>query len=314
MAGDELSGLLDQQVAVLMCTYNGAHYLQDQLDSIENQKYKNWYLYVSDDGSQDSTRDILRAFEAKTDRLRVIQGPRNGFCQNFLSLICNGLIKADYYALSDQDDIWHEDKLLRAVKVLSDISCETPALYCSRTKLVDERNNETGLSPLFKHAPGFRNALVQNIAGGNTMVFNHAARKLMLEAGPDANSVVHDWFLYMVVSGCGGVVIYDPVPSLCYRQHAANLIGANDEFIARLRRFGLMLSGMHRRWNTRNIEALSGLREKLTPENRYIYDEFSRFRNASLWNRLVGLYRTGIYRQTLAGNVTLWLAALFKRL
>lgn len=60
--------------------------------------------------------------------------------------------------------------------------------------------------------------------------------------------------------------------------------------------------------------ALLNLREKLTPENRSIYDEFSRFRNASLWNRLAGLYHTGLYRQTLAGNVILWLAALFKRL
>ncbi|MXS80087.1 hypothetical protein ABF86_04795 [Nitrosomonas sp. GH22] len=114
--------------------------------------------------------------------------------------------------------------------------------------------------------------------------------------------MVHDWFLYMVVSGCGGVVIYDSAPSLRYRQHAANLIGENDGFIARLRRFGLMLSGMHRRWNTRNIETLSGLREKLTLENRSIYDEFSRFRNASFWNRLAGLYCARLYRQTFAGN------------
>lgn len=85
-------------------------------------------------------------------------------------------------------------------------------------------------------------------------------------------------------------------------------------FPVKPRCFNLMLSGKHRRWNTRNIEALSNLREKLTPENCSIYDEFSRFRNASLWNRLAGLYRTGLYRQTLAGNTTLWLAALFKRL
>ena len=301
-------------VAILMCTYNGTSYLQEQLDSIYTQKYRNWYLYVSDDGSRDSTQDILHAFRVKTDRLRIFRGPKNGFCQNFLSLICNSSIRADYYALSDQDDIWHTNKLSRAVKALSDISCEIPALYCSRTKLVDERNNETGLSPLFKRTPSFRNALIKNIASGNTMVFNHAARKLIMKAGPDVNPVVHDWFLYMVVSGCGGVVIYDPVPSLCYRQHAANLIGANGGFIARLRRFGLMLSGMHRWWNTRNIEALSGLREKLTPENRYIYDEFARFRNASFWNRLAGLYRTRLYRQTFAGNIALWLAALCKRL
>ncbi len=64
----------------------------------------------------------------------------------------------------------------------------------------------------------------------------------------------------------------------------------------------------------RNIQVLLNLREKLIPENRSIYDEFSRFRNVSLWGRLIGLYRTGLYRQTLVGNITLWLAALFKRL
>jgi len=149
------------------------------------------------------------------------------------------------------------------------------------------------------------------------MVFNHAAGKLMLEAETNVNLVVHDWFLYMVVSGCGGVVIYDRVPSLRYRQHAqhaANLIGENSGFVAKPKRFSSMLSGRHRQWNTRNIEALSNLREKLTPENRYIYDEFSHFRNASLWGRLIGLYRTGLYRQTFVGNITLKLAALFKRL
>ena len=305
---------LDSRVAILMCTYNGASYLQEQLDSIRAQKYENWHLYVSDDGSQDSTLDILGNFKSRTGRLCIFQGPKSGFCQNFLSLICDNSIKADYYALSDQDDIWYEDKLLRAVTALSGISCETPALYCSRTKLVDERNNETGLSPLFKRTPGFRNSLVQNIGSGNTMVFNHAARRLMLEVGSGINPVVHDWFLYMVISGCGGVVIYDLGPSLRYRQHTANLIGANTGFIARFKRFGLMLFGMHRRWNTHNIEALSGLREKLTPGNRFIYDEFSRFRSASLWSRLIGLYRTRLYRQTLGGNITLWLAALFKRL
>lgn len=308
------SRVRSHHVAILMCTYNGAHYLQEQLDSIRAQKYRDWYLYVSDDSSQDSTQDILRNFKARAGRFHLFQGPRNGFCQNFLSLICNSSIKADYYALSDQDDIWCEDKLLRAVTALSGISRETPALYCSRTKLVDERNNETGLSPLFKRAPSFRNALIKNIAGGNTMVFNHAARQLIMKAGSDVDPVVHDWFLYMVVSGCGGVVIYDPIPGLRYRQHAANLIGENSGIIAKFNRFGLMLSGRHRQWNTRNIEALSNLREKLTPENRSIYDEFSHFRNASLWGRLIGLYRTRLYRQALGGNITLWLTALFKRL
>lgn len=297
-----------------MCTYNGATYLQEQLDSIGTQEYQNWHLYVSDDGSEDATLDILHAFKAKTNRLHIFEGPKNGFCQNFLSLICNGSIKADYYALSDQDDIWYEDKLLRAVKALSDIPCEIPALYCSRTSVVDENNHEIGLSPLFRRPPDFRNALLQNIAGGNTIVFNLAVKELVLKVCSDIDPVVHDWYMYMVVTGCGGVVIYDPLPSLRYRQHATNLIGAKTRLIAKLEYFSRILFGVHRQWNMQNLQALSGLYEQLTPENRRIYDEFSRFRDASLWKRLVGLYRTRLYRQTFGGNVTLWLAALFKRL
>jgi len=88
-----------------MCTYNGVSYLQEQLDSIHTQKYRNWHLHISDDGSQDSTLDILNRFGLETNRIRIFQGPENGFCQNFLSLICNDSIEADYYALSDQDDM-----------------------------------------------------------------------------------------------------------------------------------------------------------------------------------------------------------------
>lgn len=154
----------------------------------------------SDDGSQDSTLDILNRFGLETNRIRIFQGPENGFCQNFLSLICNDPIEADYYALSDQDDIWHEDKLARAVATLSNISREIPALYCSRTKLVDERNLEMGLSPLFRRTTGFRNALVQNIAGGNTMVFNHAARKLIRKAGLNINPLYMTGFFIWLLA------------------------------------------------------------------------------------------------------------------
>ncbi len=126
----------------------------------------------------------------------------------------------------------------------------------------------------------------------------------------NVNPVVHDWFLYMAISGCGGIVIYDPLPSLRYRQHAANLIGANTGFVAKIKRFGRMLAREHQQWNTRNLGALSGLHEQLTPENRRIYDEFCCFRDASLWQRLVGLYRTGLYRQTFKIHCQIYLARI----
>ncbi len=92
------------------------------------------------------------------------------------------------------------------------------------------------------------------------------------------------------------------------------LFNASTGDMPKIKRFGRMLAREHQRWNMRNLEALSGLREQLTPENRRIYDEFCCFRDASLWKRLAGLYRSGLYRQTFEGNITLWLAALFKRI
>jgi hypothetical protein len=106
-------------------------------------------------------------------------GPAEGSTANFLSLTCRADIDADYFAYADQDDVWESDKLERAVNWLKTIPEGVPALYGSRTLLVDARNQHIGYSPLFEREPNFRNALVQSIAGGNTMVFNRAARDLL---------------------------------------------------------------------------------------------------------------------------------------
>jgi len=86
--------------------------------------------------------------------------PAEGFVANFLSLTCKASIEADYYAYSDQDDVWESDKLERAVRWLQTVPENIPALYCSRTRLVDAENNEIGLSPLFSKPPSFANALI----------------------------------------------------------------------------------------------------------------------------------------------------------
>ncbi len=169
------------KVAVLMGTFNGERFLAEQLDSLAAQTHPDWELWASDDGSKDNTLAILEAYRAKWggERLTVLRGPARGLATNFLSLACKSGIQADYYAYSDQDDIWEPDKLSRAVSWLERMPPSEPALYCSRTMLVDAAGKEMGLSELHARPPCFANALVQNIAGGNTMVFNNAARNLL---------------------------------------------------------------------------------------------------------------------------------------
>lgn len=304
------------KVAILLCTYHGQHYLAEQLDSFQAQSHSNWEVWASDDGSKDDTHSILEAYQQTwpAGRLSIHFGPAEGFAANFLSLTCRASIEADYYAYSDQDDVWESDKLERAVRWLQTVPENIPALYCSRTRLVDAENNEIGLSPLFSKPPSFANALMQNIGGGNTMVFNNAARALLREAGEDTPVITHDWWAYMVVTGCGGKVFYDSYPALRYRQHDGNLVGMNATWAARFKRIRMLWDGRFRNWNESNIAGLRKLQNKLTPENRETLDRFAKARQMGLIPRLIHLKRSGIYRQTLFGNLGLIAAAIFGKI
>lgn len=302
-------------VAVLLCTYNGETHLEEQLKSIFEQGFGNIDLWVSDDGSSDATLDILHTWQRSwtKGRFEIRQGPQQGFAANFLSLVCDPAIKADYFAYADQDDLWQNDKL-NCAKAFFDKYAAKPALYCSRTSLVNENGKPLKLmSPLFSMPPSFSNALVQSLAGGNTMVMNAKARDLLLRAGPQ-DIVSHDWWTYMLVSGCGGEVFYDPNPSIQYRQHCDNKMGTNTGYIAKLKRLRMLMQGSFSEWNERNINSLDKVRYLLMPSSREVLDTFKMAREASLLRRLLIFRKSGVYRQTAEGNIALWFATLLKKL
>jgi len=307
---------VSERIAILLCTYQGEKYLASQLDSFAAQTHTDWVLAVSDDGSVDKTRAMLADYRRKwgASKLNVYEGPRRGFVGNFMTLTCNTQVQADYYSFSDQDDIWHADKLEHALQWLRTVPADTPALYCSRTQLVDEENQLIGLSPLFQRRPAFENALAQNIAGGNTMVFNNAARQLLLQAGPLVDVAAHDWWLYLAVTACGGQVKYDPRPSLRYRQHTSNLIGANRGLLARLTRIRMLFKGHLKDWNERNIEALTQLQGLMPPTNVTLLNEFTSARDSRLLGRIKKFRASGIYRQTALGNFGMLVAVIFNKL
>jgi glycosyltransferase involved in cell wall biosynthesis len=303
-------------VAILLCTYNSAPFLPQQLASYVVQTHGEWSLHVNDDGSSDRTLALLEQFrEGYPERQVVVhRGPGKGFVHNFLNLACRPDLRAQYYAFSDHDDVWYSDKLARAVAALADIPTHLPALYCSSSELIDERGAHVGYSQRFSKQPGFANALVQSIAGGNTMVFNEAARQLLVTAGETQAVPSHDWWLYQLVSGAGGIVRYDPEPTLAYRQHASNVVGCNRGFFASCHRIRYLMTGRFRHWNSMNCASLAQAQAILTPENRRIVENFSQARAAWLPSRLLGLRRTGIYRQTRLGNLGLIVAAFINRM
>jgi len=303
-------------VAILLCTYNGARFLGEQLDSLEAQTHQNWVIIASDDGSTDQTLEIFQQYQAKwpSGKLTIRNGPQKGFCQNFLSLACDPKIKADYYAFCDQDDVWLPEKLNMALRnILSNQSDAMPYLYCGRTKYVNVNLKPCGMSPLFVFPPSFRNALVQSIAGGNTMVFNEAVKNLIESIGPlDAPS--HDWWIYQLISGVGGIVFYDRIPNILYRQHAFALVGGNNSFPAKMERVWMLLQGRFKKWNTRNIALLKQVNHLLEKNNQEILGMFEIMREANLKDRFRLMEVCGLYRQTRRGTFSLFLAALIKKI
>ncbi len=305
------------KVSILMCTYNGQRFLAEQINSFERQSHCNWSLAVSDDGSSDATLEVIDSCTGDwpAERLMIFPGPRKGFVANFLSLTFRPEVQADFYAWSDQDDIWNEDKLETALMWLQSVPGHVPALYCGRTRLISELGIDAGRSPCFSQPPDFANALVQNIGGGNTMVFNHAARELLREAGPDVCIPSHDWWAYQLVSGArDGVVFYDPQPKTLYRQHKANLVGSNAGWLARLHRIRMLIHGRFHDWNRQNIRALELMGHRLDRSNVEILSLFKTAREQPLFHRISGIRRSGVHRQTPVGNLGLMFAVLIRKI
>ncbi|MFG6157361.1 glycosyltransferase family 2 protein [Halomonas sp. 1390] len=300
-------------VAILLCTYQGEVYLAEQLDSIAAQSHPHWTLWVSDDGSRDGTRDILEAYQRRwgQHRLRLRQGPLQGFAANFNSLLADTNIQADAFALADQDDIWHSDKLARAVAWLDAGDPKEPRLYSARTRLVDAQGGFIGLSPGCR-APGFANALVQNIASGNSMVLNAVARQSLIEAGlPRAG--LHDWWCYQWISGIGGELLFDSQPCLDYRQHGGNQIGMQTGLISLWPRMKRLWQGQHRLHLDAQLKALEERQAWLMPIHRQRLQALQAARRRRALACLYGVWQSGVYRQSWLGQWAMYLAAILNK-
>lgn len=296
-----------------MATHNGAEYLIDQLDSIRLQHFSAWRLIISDDNSTDGTRALIRSYINDHPNLDIkfVEGFDRGFCFNFFSML--GEVATDYFCFCDQDDIWLPNKLTHSINILEQYDCA--ALYCSPTIIVDFLGNCIKTSPIFRRKPSFKNALVQSIAGGNTMVFNSKALEILkLACDLSHIPISHDWWCYQVISGTGGAVHYDTTPLVKYRQHRGNLIGANMSFYQRFKRLMFLLQGRYRNWTDVNLEALKTSVHLLDANNQKILNKFIQLRQEKLLTRIRIFNELGLYRQTSFGNAALFAACILKRI
>lgn len=211
----------NKKVQILMSTYNGEKYLKEQLDSIFKQTYPNIEVLVRDDGSKDSTLEILEEYQKTHTNLHIFPEENIGLTKSFLELIkkCD----ADYIAFSDQDDYWLENKIEAALEMLEHI--EGPALYCSNQILADQDLNRLPEGEIPNPVPGFGNAVIESMCTGCTAVMNRALAENVKEHFPK-DAIWHDWWCYLVASYLG-TVIFDKGAYILYRQHGDNQLGSS---------------------------------------------------------------------------------------
>lgn len=219
-------------VDILLATYNGGPYLKELLDSILAQTFRDWKLIVRDDGSSDSTPDILKKYAtAHPEKITLVKDgkKRLGPCQSFAQLLLKS--GAGYAMFCDQDDVWLSDKIektLKAMRALEDKYGGFPLLVHTDMKVADKNLNVISNSFWkYQHIdPGMRglnNLLVFNNVSGCTMMINSALRELSSPI-PRA-AVLHDWWIAIVASAFGRTEYLD-APTLLYRQHGGNDAGA----------------------------------------------------------------------------------------
>ncbi|WP_289043983.1 glycosyltransferase family 2 protein [uncultured Aliiroseovarius sp.] len=305
-------------VAILLATYNGGQLLKEQLASIASQHHDNWSLIVSDDCSLDDTRTVLKEFATEGHPVTILDGPQKGAAANFMSLLRRFSDHAPddaWVAFCDQDDVWLPEKLARSVRALEELDNARPALYCSRTWITDHALGDRRLSVPRPRPLSFRNALVQNVASGNTILLNAAATKLVGDVSASTPEVVvHDWWTYQILAGVGGNLVHDDEPTLLYRQHHGNEIGANDNAQAKWARMRMLLSGHFAEWNRVNAKALAASAHLFLPENRALLEDFDRILNMRRRHSWRILRKMKLYRQTKASTAALWFALIMRRM
>lgn len=294
-------------VRILLCTHNGREWLHAQLESYLAQSHDNWSLWVSDDGSTDSTRAIIADFAARHPGkvARLLQGPRMGSAANFLSLLCHPDLPLGPVALSDQDDVWLPDRLSTALVAL-EAAGPKPCVWAGVYYVTDAALRIKYVAGRWPRPPSLGNALVQNMLSGHTLTLNAQAVALVRQAGVQ-NVSHHDWWIYLLLMASGKQAVADVRPVLLYRQHCANTVGARGSTFGRISRARALWQGRLRDWIDENMTALALCKPMLTPEAVRLVDLWENGARADM------LRMAGAHRQSRLETALLFFAAQLGR-
>ena len=238
--------ITDPKIAILLSTYNGTKYLEEQLDSILNQTYSNYVIVARDDGSYDDTIQLLNKYAKKfTDKFHLLEQDllNLGASDSFSYLIEYVLenkqslgLESAYMMFCDQDDIWSLEKIHKQIDEMLKVEKQQtgtkpmPVLIHSNLRVVSEEKSLIAES--FVHYQGleiernrFTNLVISNVVTGCTVFINEALARKAVPVSKEA--IMHDWWLSLVASAFGKLVFID-APLVSYRQHDTNAIGAKE--------------------------------------------------------------------------------------
>lgn len=225
-----------KNIAILMATYNAEKYLHEQIDSILSQTCKDWHLFIHDDGSKDNTMVILRAYADKYPQEITLLDypPQHGAWRNFLSML--NKVESNYYMFSDQDDVWLPEKIeteYKAIKKLEDKEGKNKPIVVYSDLIVTDSELNTISPSLWKIAGiypqlinSFNDMAANTVISGCTMLFNTETKSISCHY--TNNVTMHDAWIACCVMKHGGILHPTEQPTMLYRQHGSNTLGAQD--------------------------------------------------------------------------------------
>lgn len=298
-------------IDILLATYNGSKYLEEQLDSILKQTYPSFRIIVSDDGSQDATYEILRKYRETDKRIELLPPQKNGgVIKNFSRLIDHA--QAEYIMLADQDDVWHPNKVESTLAVMQELESQhgknLPLLVHTNLTVVDQFLNLIHPS-LWRYSRlnckkhlTLNRLLVQNVVTGCTLMVNKPLAK-MATAIPN-EAMMHDWWLALIGSAFGKVGIL-PTSTMLYRRHPCTVTQPSNLFRKLKKAVGFC--NMEQSKDKRREQA-EAFRQRfgaiLEPEAIKMLDAFIvNYFDGSYFKRNMAIFKHGFYR-------AYWLATL----
>jgi glycosyltransferase involved in cell wall biosynthesis len=205
---------MKKQIDVLLATYNGERYLAQFLDSLLSQESVSINLIASDDGSTDSTIQILNNYAEKFTTFHIYKGTGTGPSRNFMALLPKG--SSSFFAFADQDDIWHKKHLINSLKRLEEHDTD----FTFGPVQLFENNHNLGIWPRKGINSKLSAFLFENQIRGCTIVANARAREFFLRHHPK-NAIMHDWWFGLIAVSCLNID-FSITPEIQYRIHEGN--------------------------------------------------------------------------------------------